>query len=107
MSIEPSDKAYAGQAIYNPATLALYDIVVLGISNRLIWRCPTRHILQLYNQHATGNHLDVGVGIGSPYWIITPAAAPPFASFKFPSILSRNPSSKAISGRRSGASHLP
>ena len=54
----------AGQAIYNPATLALYDIVVLGISNRLIWRCPTRHILQLYNQHATDNHLDVGVGTG-------------------------------------------
>ena len=64
MSIEPTDKAYAGQAIYNPATLALYDIVVLGISNRLIWRCPTRHILQLYNQHATDNHLDVGVGTG-------------------------------------------
>ena len=64
MSIEPTDKAYAGQAIYNLATLALYDIVVLGISNRLIWRCPTRHILQLYNQHATDNHLDVGVGTG-------------------------------------------
>src|SRR5215204_7263013 len=64
MSIEPTDKAYAGQAIYNPATLALYNIVVLGISNRLIWRCPTRHILQLYNQHATDNHLDVGVGTG-------------------------------------------
>src|SRR5215204_4174532 len=64
MLIEPNDKAYAGQAIYNPAALALYNIVVLGISNRLIWRFPTRHILQLYNQHATDNHLDVGVGTG-------------------------------------------
>ena len=26
MSIEPNDKAYAGQAIYNPATLALFNI---------------------------------------------------------------------------------
>jgi hypothetical protein len=61
---KPSDETYAGQAIYNPATLALYDIVVLGVSNRLIWRCRTRHILQLYNQYVTDNHLDVGVGTG-------------------------------------------
>jgi ubiquinone/menaquinone biosynthesis C-methylase UbiE len=58
------DPTHAGQAIYNPATLALYDFVVLGISNRLIWRCPTHRILELYNQHVTGNHLDVGVGTG-------------------------------------------
>jgi hypothetical protein len=58
------DPTHAGQAIYNPATLALYDLVVLGISNRLIWQCPTRRILQLYDRHVTANHLDVGVGTG-------------------------------------------
>lgn len=52
------------QAIYTPATLAFYDAFVLGLSNRLIWRCPTRRILALYDRHATDNHLDVGVGTG-------------------------------------------
>jgi len=60
LSAKPTDETYAGQAIYNPVTLALYDIVVLGVSNRLIWRCPTPRILRLYNQHVTDNHLDVG-----------------------------------------------
>ena len=56
--------SHAGQAVYTPLTLALYDLVVLGLSNRYIWRTPTRRILQLYHQHATANHLDVGVGTG-------------------------------------------
>jgi hypothetical protein len=64
LSSKSTDETYAGQTIYNPVTLALYDIVVLGVSNRLIWRCPTPRILQLYNQHVTDNHLDVGVGTG-------------------------------------------
>ena len=63
-TIEPRDATYAGQAIYTPFTLALYDLVVLGVSNSLIWRCPTRRILRLYDRHVTGNHLDVGVGTG-------------------------------------------
>lgn len=54
----------AGQAIYNPGTLALYDLVVLRLSNPLIWRCSTARILDLYDQHADVSHLDVGVGTG-------------------------------------------
>jgi hypothetical protein len=53
LSSKSTDETYAGQTIYNPVTLALYDIVVLGVSNRLIWRCPTPRILRLYNQHVT------------------------------------------------------
>jgi len=53
-----------GQAVYTRKTLALYDIVVLGLSNRFIWKCPTSRILDLYNRHASNNHLDVGVGTG-------------------------------------------
>jgi SAM-dependent methyltransferase len=49
---------------WTPATLALYDLVVLGISNPFIWRCPTPRILGLYDRHVTGNHVDVGVGTG-------------------------------------------
>ena len=37
LSPKPTHETYAGQAIYNPVTLALYDIVVLGLSNRLIF----------------------------------------------------------------------
>ncbi|WP_158808496.1 class I SAM-dependent methyltransferase [Beijerinckia sp. L45] len=58
------DPVHAGQAIYSPTTLAIYDLVVLGISNPLIWRCPTRRILALYDRHASDDHLDVGVGTG-------------------------------------------
>src|SRR4051794_1502272 len=54
----------AGQAIYTRSTLALYDALVLGLSNRFIWRCPTARLLDLYDAHVTANHLEVGVGTG-------------------------------------------
>ncbi len=54
----------AGQAIYTPKTLAIYDLLVLGLSNRWIWKCPTERLLAHYDQHVRGNHLDVGVGTG-------------------------------------------
>lgn len=54
----------AGQAVYTRRTLSLYDLIVLRISNRWIWRCPTPRLLDFYNQHITANHLDVGVGTG-------------------------------------------
>ncbi len=54
----------AGQAVYTPRTLRAYDFIVLGVSNRMIWKCPTSHLLEHYNKHVTDNHLDVGVGSG-------------------------------------------
>lgn len=54
----------AGQAVYTPRVLATYDLVVHGISNHLVWRCPTRRLVKFTNDHITGNHLDVGVGTG-------------------------------------------
>jgi ubiquinone/menaquinone biosynthesis C-methylase UbiE len=54
----------AGQAVYNPATLSAYDWFVLGFSNRLLWRCPTRHLRGLYARNAGAAHLDIGVGTG-------------------------------------------
>lgn len=58
------DPSHAGQAIYSPLTLAFYDLVVLTLSNPLVWRCPTGRILGLYDRHAAASHLDVGVGTG-------------------------------------------
>lgn len=63
MNITPEQVA-AGQAIYTKRTLTLYDFVVLGVSNRFIWKTPTRRIEEHYNRHVSANHLDVGVGTG-------------------------------------------
>jgi len=50
--------------VYTPTALALYDWFVLGFSNALAWKCPSRVILDFYNQHVAQNHLDIGVGTG-------------------------------------------
>ena len=59
-----SDAVAAGQAVYDKRTLAIYDLLVLGLSNRWIWRCPTPIQLDHYNKNLSANHLDVGVGTG-------------------------------------------
>jgi 2-polyprenyl-3-methyl-5-hydroxy-6-metoxy-1,4-benzoquinol methylase len=58
------EQVAAGQAVYTKRLLRAYDFLVLGVSNRLIWRCPTSKLLAHYNRHVTANHLDVGVGTG-------------------------------------------
>jgi hypothetical protein len=59
-----AEQVEAGQAVYSSRTLAVYDWVVLGISNRFIWKCPTPGLEAHYNKHLSANHLDVGVGTG-------------------------------------------
>jgi hypothetical protein len=51
-------------AVYTPARLALYDPLILGLSCSLVWRCPKRNFLDLYNRHVGSPHLDIGVGTG-------------------------------------------
>lgn len=58
------EQVEAGQAVYSNRTLAVYDWVVLGISNRFIWKCPTAGLVAHYDKHVSANHLDVGVGTG-------------------------------------------
>ena len=63
--MKPSQRAIeAGQAVYSSRTLSLYDLFVLGICNRLVWRCPTPEQREHYQRWLSGNHLDVGVGTG-------------------------------------------
>jgi ubiquinone/menaquinone biosynthesis C-methylase UbiE len=57
----PAD-VVAGQAIYNRATLAVYDVAVLGLSCRLVWRCPKAAMLAAYNRNVGSNHLELGAG---------------------------------------------
>ena len=59
-----SDDVRPGQSVYSPRVLRTYDLLVLGFSNRFIWKCPTKRLLALYNENVTDNHLDVGVGTG-------------------------------------------
>lgn len=54
----------AGQAIYSPLVLGLYDAYVLGFSNHILWRCPTWKLRQLYDRNVSRAHIDVGVGTG-------------------------------------------
>lgn len=63
MSVK-TEQVDAGQAVYTKRTLAAYDFIVLGVSNRFLWKCPTQRLLDHYNKHVTANHLDVGVGTG-------------------------------------------
>jgi ubiquinone/menaquinone biosynthesis C-methylase UbiE len=56
--------AKAALRIYIKPVLTLYDAFVHGFSNPLVWRCPTRLMLEMYNTHVSANHLDVGVGTG-------------------------------------------
>jgi hypothetical protein len=58
------NKDHDSQSVYSPLTLAIYDTLVLKISNPAIWRCPTPRLLALYDAHVSANHLDVGVGTG-------------------------------------------
>lgn len=60
----PDQLAQRGAALYTPRNLAFYDVVVHGVSNAVAWRCPTRALQDLYDQHARPVHLDVGVGSG-------------------------------------------
>jgi hypothetical protein len=55
---------HAGQAVYTRPMLAVYDSVVLGLFCRFVWRCPSRHVLDLYRDYISANHLDAGVGTG-------------------------------------------
>src|SRR2546421_3026209 len=53
----------AGQAIYRRRVLSSYDLVVLRLSNPLLWRCRTSRILRQYDL-VGADHLELGVGTG-------------------------------------------
>jgi ubiquinone/menaquinone biosynthesis C-methylase UbiE len=57
-------QAAAGHALYSKLFLSVYDVVALGFNCRFVWRCPSNHMLDLYNLHVSANHLDIGVGTG-------------------------------------------
>lgn len=64
MSEYTREQVQAGTAMYNKLVLLNYDWFILGLNCRLLWGCPPRRMLDLYNEHVTANHLDIGVGTG-------------------------------------------
>jgi hypothetical protein len=61
----PDQTAIAkAHAIYTPAMLSIYDLLVHGLSNHVAWRCPTRRITDLYRANLSIDHLEAGVGTG-------------------------------------------
>jgi SAM-dependent methyltransferase len=62
--MDRDDPAYAGQASFTRTALRLYDPFILGLSMRLVWRCPTARLVEGYRQHIGDPHLDVGPGTG-------------------------------------------
>lgn len=54
----------AGQAVYRPWTLALYDLAVYGINCPYLWRVPVAEMVSLYERNLSPDHLDLGVGTG-------------------------------------------
>jgi len=59
-----SEQIEKGHSVYSKRVLKIYDLLVFGISSRLLWRCSNNTFLEHYNSHITTNHLDVGVGTG-------------------------------------------
>ncbi|GAA2483439.1 class I SAM-dependent methyltransferase [Streptomyces gobitricini] len=57
-------RAEAAAAVYTPAVLKLYDAAVLGAVCSLVWRCPRREMLSLYERNLSARHLEVGPGTG-------------------------------------------
>jgi hypothetical protein len=59
------EKAIArAHAVYTPFTLSIYDVLVHGLSNRFVWRCPTQRLFELYRDNLSPRHLEAGVGTG-------------------------------------------
>ena len=49
MNVATNKQVEAGQAIYNKYVLAVYDLLVLGVSCQLFWRCPSDRMETQYD----------------------------------------------------------
>jgi ubiquinone/menaquinone biosynthesis C-methylase UbiE len=54
----------AGHEIYSERVLKIYDPLVLGLTNRFVWRCPRSAMRRLYQHNMGARHLELGAGTG-------------------------------------------
>jgi SAM-dependent methyltransferase len=62
--MDKSDPSYKGQAGYNAAMLAIYDVWVLKFMSKAVWKVPVDQGVDRYRRHMGRRHLDVGPGTG-------------------------------------------
>jgi ubiquinone/menaquinone biosynthesis C-methylase UbiE len=61
---DSSRTPWSSKALGTRIFLSVYDWFALGLNCRLIWQCSAGRIVDFYNQHISGNHLDIGIGTG-------------------------------------------
>ncbi|MGW0771470.1 class I SAM-dependent methyltransferase [Streptomyces sp. NPDC002676] len=62
---EPAEaRIQAAAEHYRRPMLAAYDMFVLGMMSRFMWRCPRGRMLTHYNRQVSASHLDIGPGTG-------------------------------------------
>lgn len=62
---EPTQaRIQAGADSYRRPMLAAYDLFVLGMMSRFMWRCPRGRMLGHYHRNVGATHLDIGPGTG-------------------------------------------
>jgi hypothetical protein len=59
-----ADAIARAHAVYTSSALAVYDLMVHGLSNRFAWRCSTSQLVGLYEANLSANHLEAGAGTG-------------------------------------------
>jgi SAM-dependent methyltransferase len=64
MNKSDEERVDSAISLYTRKLLFVYDWLLLGGNCRFLWRCPAHHLLKLYNENVTSNHLDIGVGSG-------------------------------------------
>ncbi|WP_225877136.1 class I SAM-dependent methyltransferase [Streptomyces resistomycificus] len=58
------DEIFTGTATYTRRVLSMYDVLVLGIICRRVWRCDRSEMLAGYDRNIGERHLDLGPGTG-------------------------------------------
>ena len=53
-----------GARFYSHWLLAIYDVLIMKLFTPYVWRCKPHHYVNLYDEHMSTNHADIGVGTG-------------------------------------------
>jgi ubiquinone/menaquinone biosynthesis C-methylase UbiE len=94
-TIDRDDPAHAGQAVYTRGFLSAYDAFVYGFNHPVLWRCSKARLIEHYDEHLSGRHLDIGVATGALLDAATfPVAAPEVT------LMDLNPNSLAAASAR-------
>lgn len=63
-SARPERTIFASRKPILKVLWSVYDLWVMSVASEHLWGCPVDRILGLYNQYASADHLEAGVGTG-------------------------------------------